>query len=115
MFRDDVDVGGLSWDDVSHGASQLACRRASIFGRAPIRDDVEVALLVWGFLSSGMPRPLLDRVIEVRRPLFTDVLHEPLHQRRIAEAVDEDVLRRTPAELRSHLESGDFVLRAEGA
>ena len=82
--------------DALAGASAVALRRASLFGRAPIVHDLTVALTIWGFLGDA-PTDL----VSLRKPLFEEVAH-PHHyaeQRRIADLVPDDVLRQTPAQV----------------
>jgi hypothetical protein len=82
--------------DALAGASAVALKRASIFGRAPVIHDLTIALTIWGFLADA-PADL----VAFRKPLFEEVAH-PHHyaeQRRIADLVPEDVLRQTPDEV----------------
>jgi hypothetical protein len=79
--------------DAMAGAVAVAMKRASLFGRAPVLDDVRVALTVWGFLGDAPPD-----LIAYRQPLFAEVAN-PNHypeQRRIVDLVPEEVLRRAP-------------------
>ena len=111
LFHDRVALGrGESWHDAEYGVIAVACRRASIFGRAPIKDDLELGFLVWGFLPDGLPQDLVDRLVALRRPVFADVAHDAFDQRRISEAVPEDVLRSTPADVRRRMASGENLI-----
>ncbi len=95
-------AGKLTLTDGEHEADALAgcvgvaLKRASLFGRAPVVHDLTVALTIWGFLGTAPPE-----LVRLRKPLFEEVAN-PLHyaeQRRIVDAVPEDVLRRSPAEV----------------
>lgn len=80
-------------EDALAGASAVALKRASLFGRAPVLADLTVALTVWGFLGDASPD-----LIAFRQPLFAEVAH-PHHYvalRRVVDMVPEAVLRRTP-------------------
>jgi len=82
--------------DALFGASLVALKRASIFGRAPVIHDVRIALTIWGFLGDA-PAEL----VELRKPLFEEVAH-PHHyveQRRIVDLVPDEVLRLSPEEV----------------
>jgi hypothetical protein len=82
--------------DVLAGCAGVALRRASLFGRAPVVHDVEVALTAFGFLDEVDPD-----LADWRRELFAEVSH-PHHYARarlIADLVPEDTLRRPPGEL----------------
>lgn len=82
--------------DALAGASAVALKRASLFGRAPVIHDVRVALMIWGFLADA-PAEL----VAMRTALFEEVWH-PHHyaeQRHIADLVSDEVLRRTPDQI----------------
>lgn len=83
-----------SWTDVAHGAVLVGLKRASLFGRAPVIHDLDIAFRLWGFLDAD-PDPEL---VELRREMFAGVAnpHHYLEARRITAAVPEDVLRQTP-------------------
>ena len=77
--------------DALAGACAVGLKRASIFGRAPMIHDLTFALNLFGFLSDA-PRDIVD----LRRDLFTEIAH-PHHypaQRRLADLVPDDLLRR---------------------
>jgi hypothetical protein len=78
-------------DDAVAGCVAVATRRASVFRRAPVIHDLEIAFTVWGFLD---PTPPAD-LVALRRSLFPAVSH-PIHyreQRVIAHHVPESTLR----------------------
>ncbi len=82
--------------DALAGAVGVALKRASLFGRAPVVHDLTVALTIWGFLGTAPPE-----LVALRTRLFEEVAH-PHHypeQRRIADLVPPDVLRRTPQQI----------------
>jgi hypothetical protein len=82
--------------DALAGAAAVALKRSSLFGRAPIVHDLTVALTIWGFLGDAP-----DALVTFRKGLFEEVWH-PHHyseQRRIADLVPDDTLRRTPQQV----------------
>lgn len=81
---------GESQDDAITGCSGVALKRASLFGRAPMIHDLDVAFRIWGFLG-GAPREL----VELRTPLFASVGndHHYGEQRKIADLVPDETLR----------------------
>ena len=87
---------GEHTDDVLTGAVVLAMRRAASVGRAPVAADIEVALLLFGYLADA-PAEL----VAVRKRLFGGAAHDYWDQRALAAAVVDDALRRSPAELRA--------------
>lgn len=82
-------------EDVDAGCVAVALRRASLFGRAPVAHDLEIAYRVWGWLDAE-PDPELVRM---RRVLFSQVAHHYWEQREVADLVREDTLRMTPAQV----------------
>ena len=81
---------GESAADASAGAVIVALKRASLFGRAPVRHDLTTAFAVWGFLA-----PAPDGLVALRRSLFEGVAHEHHYAERlqIGDFVPADVLR----------------------
>ena len=85
--------------DVLEGACAVALRRASLFGRAPVADDLRVALVVFGYLGEAA-----DELVAFRRPLFEELRHLSFHYftaREIADLVPEATLRMGPAAVAS--------------
>jgi hypothetical protein len=91
-FRDElVLTDGEHAADALEGAVAIGLRRASLFGRGPVRDDVELGLLAFGFLGEAP-----DELVALRKPLFAEVHHTTVHYfaaREIADRVDESWLR----------------------
>jgi hypothetical protein len=86
-------------EDAVAGCVAVAMRRASIFRRAPVIHDLDIAFTVWGFLDASPPSELL----ELRRPLFQSVAL-PIHyleQRAIAAQVPESTLRMRHEDVRA--------------
>lgn len=89
---------GESHHDVVGGCVQVAMKRASLFGRAPVVHDLTVAFTVWGYLDEA-PDPEL---VAVRRRMFEGVGHAAHHYvelRAVVDAVPEATLRLAPAQL----------------
>lgn len=83
---------GESKTDVMAGCIAVGIRRASLFGRAPVIHDLEVAFGIWGFLGDA-PADLID----YRRERFFGAGHDYWRQREIANQVPESTLRLAPA------------------
>ncbi|MGH9149268.1 MAG: hypothetical protein ACRD0D_15785 [Acidimicrobiales bacterium] len=92
-------------DDVVAGCLAVALKRASLFGRAPVTHDLELAATLFGFLG-GAPAAL----VEFRRPLFAGAAHDYWAGRRTADAVPEPTLRLTPAAVGERLASWESLL-----
>ena len=78
--------------------SEVASARAARFGRAPVAKDIELALVLFGFLG-GAPEDL----VAWRAPLFQAAAHHYQQQRSIVAAVDKETLGLTPDEVRGRL------------
>jgi len=86
---------GESANDAVRGCLNIALRRASLFGRAPVVHDLTIAFTIWGWLD---PKPSAALVAR-RRELFEGVSHTAQHYtegRHIADLVPESTLRLTP-------------------
>lgn len=97
-----------SIEDVLRGCSLIALRRASLFGRAPVVHDLNLALTMWGYLSDSPPP---DQV-SVRKELFIGVgnVHHYKQGRELADMVPESTLRMSPQEVASRFVSEWRVL-----
>ena len=94
-FADPVLLGlGESIDDVMAGCCAVALRRASLFGRAPVMNDLRLALELFGFLGVADPEQ-----VAWRRPMFEGAAgHHGYHVKlRLAALVPESTLRLNPA------------------
>lgn len=92
---------GEHLEDVLHGAAVIAMRRSSLFGRAPVKADIELALTVFGYLGAEVP----DDLVEARAALFRGVSHDYWRERRVADIVPESTLRSTPQALAAEIAS----------
>lgn len=84
--------------DVIAGCLGVGLHRASLFGRAPVIYDFELAYGVWGYLD-----PAPADLVSLRQPLFAGASHHYWDQRDIVAHVPESTLRLTPAAARSRL------------
>ena len=82
--------------DVEAGCVGVALKRASLFGRAPVVYDLEVAFTIWGFLDDQPDGAL----VALRKPLFQAAAHHYWDQRTIVDLVDDDALRLPPDQVR---------------
>lgn len=83
---------GEEHHDVVGGCVAIAMRRASLFGRAPTADDLELAFTIWGYFDES-PDPVL---VALRRLRFEGVGHAAHHYvelRELVDAVPESTLR----------------------
>lgn len=90
---------GENAEDALAGAVAVAMKRASLLGRAPVTQDVELGLRLWGYLDENPPAEL----VEARRRLFAGAGHHYWDQRAITDAVPEATLRMTPDQVAGRL------------
>ncbi len=102
-FEHEVQLGeGESVHDVLHGVALIGARRAALFGRAPCIYDVQFALRLWGLLDDAPPE-----LRERRRAAFSAVSYDYVAQRRLVDAVPDEVLRLGPEDARGR--GGDLA------
>jgi hypothetical protein len=99
-------VAGEHKDDVVAGCLGVATKRSSLFGRAPVIYDLELAFTLWGFLDAAP-----DYLAEFRKPLFEGARHHYWEQREIADLVPDETLRLTPLQVRERLAQWREMLR----
>ena len=80
------------WDDAAEVAVIIGLKRASLFGRAPSRYDLEAAFCIWGFFDPTPDSDLLALRLEKLKHL--GAAHNYLLRRAIADSVPSDALRR---------------------
>jgi hypothetical protein len=95
-FEHDLKLGqGENEHDALFGVALIAARRAALVGRAPCIYDVQFALNLWGFLGDASAD-----LQATRRAAFSAVSHDYVAQRALVDAIDEETLRRAPADAR---------------
>ena len=82
--------------DVLAGCVEIANRRASLFGRAPVIHDLTVACTIWGFLEEADPE-----LVALRKRYFRGISHPHryMERRRLADVVPVEVLSLSPEQL----------------
>ncbi len=93
-------------EDAIAGCVGVALKRAALFGRAPVTNDLEHAFTLWGFLGDAPPE-----LVTFRRKLFEGVHHEYWEQREIVDRVPDATLRLTPAQVREKLAGWKKLVR----
>ena len=100
QFEDRVVLrDGERWEDAAAGSVLVALKRASMFARAPVIHDLEIAFRIFGYLDD----PADDELAALRAAAFdrVDNPHHYLEARRIIDAVPESTLRQTPQQVAS--------------
>lgn len=96
-----------SVDDAILGCVNIALRRASLYGRAPVVHDLTIALTIWGWLDDG-PSPDL---IVARARIFEGVSNTNHHYsegRVIADMVPAATLTMQPAAVQTAYAAGNW-------
>ena len=93
--------------DVIAGCLGVGLARASVFGRAPVIHDLELAYGLFGYLD---PPP--EDLVAFRKPLFAGASHHYWDQRGIVDVVPESTLRLTPADVRRRVKEWRSLLTA---
>ncbi len=78
----------------------IASVRASVFGRGPVPDDVEAALIVLGLRTDGMPAETQERLAQQRSIWLSKVPHEVVRGRSVLDDIDRKFLHRPLDEIR---------------
>ncbi len=89
--------------DAIVGCLGVAMKRSSLFGRAPVIHDLNVAFNLFGFTSGAN-----DELVKFRRNLFDACGHHYELQRAICDAVPESTLRMTPDAVKQAVSSGNW-------
>ena len=99
-FADRLVLDGVHAEDAVAGCLGVGLHRASIFGRAPMIHDLDIAFRVWGFLGDAPPE-----LVTLRAPLFEAASHHYWDQRAIVDRVPESTLRLSHQEVASRFPS----------
>ena len=78
----------------------IASVRASVFGRGPVPDDVEAALIVLGLRTEGMPAETQELLARRRSTWLGKVPHEVVPGRSVLDDIDREFLHRSLDEIR---------------
>jgi hypothetical protein len=92
--------------DILAGAVAIGLRRASIFGRAPIGADIELALSLFGCLApdDGASALVPDDLVALRRERFAGAAHDYWRRRALVDAIPEATLRLSTLAVAERLE-----------
>ncbi len=94
-------------DDVLCGAGVIAMRRASLFGRAPVAGDIELALRLFGFIGGAS-----EELTGARRSVFGGVAHSYERQRELADLVPESTLQMSASAFADALREDSSIVLA---
>lgn len=95
-LRDAVVLGpNEHLDDALAAGVALAMRRAALFGRAPVRGDLEVGLGLLGYLGDAS-----DELVTWRKDVGRGAAHDYAAERAVVDAIRDAALRLTPSQAR---------------
>jgi hypothetical protein len=111
LFRDRIGVvAPETLHDAEALSAQVAMRRGGLFGRAPVRADVETGFTLFGWLGDA-PADL----VEWRRLVVAGVDHDYPRRVSLVEAIPEWVVRQQPDQIRARLSDWRHLLGLESA
>ena len=91
-FRDQLCIDETEHlEDVESGCVQIAMKRASIYGRAPVVHDLEIAYRIWGFLDEDADPQLIEE--RLRRFEGVSEAHHYADLRRLVASVPVETLQ----------------------
>lgn len=96
--------------DVNGALAAIIGARASLYGRAPTREDVHVAALLLGYDGAGIPESVLGPLAADRAGWIANLAHHPAKARSIVASIDRDVLRSSPDDIRSRMTAGHRLI-----
>jgi len=96
--------------DAEYLSAQVAMRRGGVFGRAPVRADVELGFTLFGWLGDA-PADL----VEWRRKAVVDAGHDYARRVSLVEAIPEWVIRQRPDQVRERMADWKHLLGLEAA
>ena len=98
-------ASGEHRDDAIAGCVAVGLKRASMYGRAPVIYDLDLAFALWGYFEGAPPE-----LVAFRRTLFEGSRHHYAEQREIVDLVPDTTLQLTPAQVRERLSDWKSLL-----
>ena len=103
-------AAGEHRSNANAGLAALAAARASLFGRAPTKQDVDLAEVLLGFDVEGLAEDTVINLASKRLDWFAAAAHHPHKLTAFLASIDPDVLRLTAVEARERLAQGAELL-----
>ena len=88
----------------------LTAARAASFGRGPTAGDVEMAEVVLGYDTDGLPKDIATKIAAERTEWIAGAAHDSARARRVVAAVPDEALTADVEEIRERLAAGDQVI-----
>ncbi len=96
--------------DAEAALGAIAGARASHFGRAPTRGDIDVARIMLGLLPDGIPDEVIAGLAAARPAWWTGIGHNPAQARALIASIPLDALTGSAEEVRSRVAAGEAVV-----
>lgn len=92
--------------NVDAAIAAIASARASRFGRAPIQEDVDLAVLLLGYDTNELPQELVDGLRADRHEWLANLEHDAAGRRALVAAIPMAVLESKPGAVRAQMATG---------
>ncbi len=81
-----------------------------MFGRGPTKKDIDMALVLLGYDSAGVPTELTTTLAEQRLVRFAAAGHHPTNLSGFVSELSPELLKLTAAEARGRMAKGESLL-----
>jgi len=88
----------------------VAAARSSMFGRAPTKKDVDLALVLLGYDDAGVAAAASSALAKQRLEWFAAAGHHPEKLREFVSDLDPNLLKLTADEVRSRMAAGENLI-----
>lgn len=88
----------------------IASARSSLFGRAPIGRDIDVAATLLGYDTEGLPEAVVQGLQTARMTWLAGVEHRPGALVDLVATIAVDVLRQDAAAIRARMAQGERLI-----
>jgi hypothetical protein len=96
--------------NASLAIAAVAAARSSLFGRAPTKTDIDMALVLLGYDGDGVPPESVAQLAEARVGWFAAIGHNPAKLYDFVSRLDADSLKLTADEARHHMAQGEELV-----
>ena len=105
-----VTAPGENAHNARAAVAALAAARAAALGRAPVRGDVDIAILLLGYDATAAPADVLATLAQRRAGYLAGISHSARKAAALVDAVDADLLVADVVTVRSTVAAGDRLI-----
>lgn len=109
--RDVVPADGEHRANADLAIAAVAAARASLFGRAPTKKDVDLALVLLGYDDAGVAAETSAALATRRLEWFAAAGHHPEKLREFVSNLDPNLLKLTADAARSRMATGENLIK----